>query len=114
MAVAINHSDLSPQPSQLIERKIQIQTDQVAIDGSLQRNRIGEKKESVLTWKNILASDFQTINNNFTTGSGVYYNNPTSKYGTFTFSGMPYIEQESEYVPGSSLLTDYTVRIREI
>lgn len=114
MSVAINGSDLSPQPSNLNERKISKQTDQEAIDGSLQRNKVGEKYEAILTWRNIDPSAFQSINNLFTTGSGVYYSNPLSKFGSLTFSGLPYVNDDSDYVPGSSLLSDYQVRIREM
>jgi hypothetical protein len=119
--IEINHSAISPQPTSLREYSIQIQTDQESIDGSIQRNKVrstnnpdGQKFAAELTWDLIQPSDYQTLNNQFVTGSGIYYHNPASKYGTLSFSGMPFIEDESEYVRGESLLSSYKVRIREI
>lgn len=119
--IQINHSDISPQPTNLKEYSIQIQTEQEAIDGAIQRNKVrsvgnpnGQKFVAELSWTYLSPAQYQTLNNQFITGSGIFYNNPASKYGTLTFSGLPFIESEGEYVPGESLLTDYKVRIREL
>lgn len=113
MTVRINNSELNTQPTTLIEKKLQIQTDQVAIDGSMTRNRVGEKKQSEMQFTIMSPSDYQTVVNNFTTGSGVYYSNDQSSYGTFAFSGLPLFDEDA-YVPGSSLYRPLSVTIREI
>lgn len=114
MAITINNTTTIIGPSSLIERTVQIQSEQEAIDGSLQRNRIGQKREVVMIWANLQPNDFLTLNNLFTTGSGIYYSNNGSKYGTLSFSGLPFVENEGQYTPGTSYLADYQVRIREM
>ena len=108
------------QPSKLREYKEFQETDMQAADGALQRNRVktsanpnGYKFVAELEWADVPTGDFATLNTFFTTGSGVYYNNPASKYGVLTFSGMPYPE-EGEYKPGESLLTTYKVKLRQV
>lgn len=107
------------QPSTLREYKEATQSEQYAIDGAAQRNRVkttgnpnGEKAWAEMTWDKIPPSDFLTLYNSFRTGSGICYQNPSSKYGTLTFSGLPFME-EGEYVSGESRLTTFKVRIRE-
>lgn len=113
MGVSINNTELSIQPSLLKEYKIQIQTDQEAILGNISRNRIGEKKAVDMEFPILSPADYVALINYFTTGSGVYYSNDASSYGTFSFSGLP-LYQEGEYVKGASLFRPLTVTIREI
>jgi hypothetical protein len=112
VTVRINNNALLVQPTGLGESLIQIQTDQMSINGSLTRNRINQKKQADMNFTIMSPADYQTTVNYFTTGSGVYYSNDQSSYGTFTFSGLPSFS-ESQYVPGASLFRPLTVTIRE-
>lgn len=113
MAVSINNTSLNIQPTTLSESYEQIQTDQVSINGGMTRNRVGQKKRADMEFTIMAPSDYQTVVNYFTTGSGVYYSNNTSSWGTFSFSGLP-LFSESAYVPGASLYRPLRVTIREI
>lgn len=115
MTVSINNSSLNNQPSVLKEYLIQIQTDQMSINGGMTRNRIGQKKAVEMTFPILSPADYQTVIAYFTTGSGVYYSNNASDYSgsTFAFSGLP-LFNESEYVQGGSLYRQFQVSIREI
>lgn len=113
--IEINGTPLPQQPSTVLEEYLQIQTEQTSINGGMQRNKIGQKKQATLTFKDISTSSYQTMVNLFSTGSGVFYRNPLSGYagGVLTFSGLPFFE-ESPYEPGASLYRPFHVRIREI
>ena len=118
--ITVNSGTLPLQPSKLMEWREYIQTDKFAIDGAVQRNRIrtasnplGFKFNVEMIFENITVSDFQTIDALFTAGSGVNYANPSSKYGTLVFSGLPYPDEGDDYSPGDSLLTTYKVKIRQ-
>jgi hypothetical protein len=103
------------QPTMLTEEYLQIQTDQTAVDGSMQRNRMGQKKQATLQWTMMTSSDYQVVTALFSTGSGIsYYNDQSNKPGgVFTFSGLPsYVD--SQYTQGGSLLTNLQLKIREI
>lgn len=114
MGVQINSDSTVPQPTTLKEELVQIQSENMSISGSVQRNRVGQKKQSTMTYEDLSPSQYQSLISKFTTGSGVVYYNDQSNYagGIFTFSGLPYFE-EAEYVPGASLYRPFTVRIRE-
>lgn len=108
------------QPTKLHEYKTFQESEKEAIDGAMQRNRVatpnnpvGYKFVAELEWQDLPVANFQTLNSLLTTGSGVYYNNPASKYGTLTFSGLPF-PSEGEYLVGESLLTSFKVRIRQV
>jgi hypothetical protein len=120
--ITINNQNI-PQPTKLREFKIHIQNDNVAIDGSSQRNRIttpanprGFKYAINMQWATLTTAEYAVLDNLLgTTGSGVLYKNPSSgKYGVLTFSGLPTVIDESDYVSGESQLSAYEVRIREI
>lgn len=118
--ITVNSGTLPLQPSKLREWREYIQTDKFAIDGAVQRNRIrtasnplGFKFNVEMIFENITVSDFQIIDALFTSGSGVNYANPSSKYGTLVFSGLPYPDEGDDYSPGDSLLTTYKVKIRQ-
>jgi hypothetical protein len=113
--IYINGNALNIQPTILLEELLQIQTDQVSINGSMTRNRIGMKKRSTMEFTIMSPSDYQTLIGYFSTGSGIYYSNDTSSYtgGVLSFSGLPNFE-EGEYVPGSTLYRPLKVVIREI
>jgi hypothetical protein len=112
--ITINGDANTPQPSILKEELIQVQSENTAIDGSLQRNRIGQKYQATLTYDILSTGQYQSLIAYFTTGSGVSYSNNQSDYagGVFAFSGLPYFT-EKEYVPGSSLFRPLEVRIRQ-
>lgn len=103
------------QPSILTERLVQIESENESIGGSIQRNRIGQKKEAELKWSWLAPSGYQQLVSLFTTGSGFWYSNDQSNYagGVLTFSGLAFFD-EGEYVPGASLFRDFKARIREI
>lgn len=115
MSISINGTILPIQPSTLNEKLLQIQTDQEAINGSMTRNRIGQKKQTIMEFPIVPPNDYQTLIGFFTTGSGVYYSNDASSYtgNVLTFSGLPYFD-EYEYMQGGSLYRKLTVTIREI
>jgi hypothetical protein len=114
MSISINNTLLNNQPSFLREYLLQIQTDQTSLNGSMTRNRIGQKKVSEMTFSIMSPADYQVLINYFTTGSGVYYYNDATDYGSvFAFSGLPTF-QENPYTQGSSLYRDFQVTIREI
>jgi len=115
MSVYINNVILGTQPSNLTEEYLQLQTDQEAIDGSMNRNKYGQKKQATMDFPIVQPSDYQTLLSNFSTGSGVYYYNNASNYagGTLAMSGLPSFS-ETPYVQGSSLYRAFHVVIREI
>ncbi len=115
MTVSINNVALNNQPILLKENLLQIQTDQMSINGSMARNKIGQKKMADMQFTILSPADYQTLIANFTTGSGVYYSNNASDYsgGLLTFSGLPTFS-ESEYVQGGSLYRSFQVSLREI
>lgn len=115
MSISIAGDSTVPQPELLLEEFIQIQSDNTAIAGSVQRNRIGQKKQATLKFPYLAPADYQNLLSKFTTGSGVYYSNNNSgktANALFAFSGLPSFT-ESEYVPGASLFQPFEVKIRE-
>ena len=119
--ITINSGTLARQPSKLKEWREYVQTDQQAIDGAIQRNRVrtpsnpyGFKYNVEMTFESLNSTDYQAIDALFTSGSGVNYYNPSSgKFGILSFSGLPYPTEDGEYSPGDSLLADYKVKIRQ-
>jgi hypothetical protein len=113
--IYINNTPLNTQPSELTENLILIQTEQTSINGSMQRNKIGQKKNASMIFPIVQPGDYQTLVAAFTTGSGVYYYNDQSNYagGIYSFNGLPFFS-ESEYVQGDSLYRAFQVNIREI
>ncbi len=118
--ITINSSAIL-QPTNVKEYKTFSQSEKTAIDDTMQRNRVtspnnpqGFKYSVELEWEHLPVSDFANLNNLFTSGSGVYYSNPGSKYGTLSFSGLPFPDDNSGYSPGESLLSSFKVRIRQI
>ncbi len=114
MTVWLSGNSNVPQPQTLMEELVQIQSENMSINGSMQRNKIGQKKQATLSYDMLSPSDYQTLITQFTTGSGLYYLNDLSNYtgGTFAFSGLAYFT-EGQYVAGSSLYRPFSVRIRE-
>lgn len=115
MGISINGSSLPTQPTMVKEELLQIQSEQMAIDGSMSRNKIGQKKQVTLSIPFMSPADYQLALSYFITGSGVYYSNNQSNYtgNMFAFSGLPFFN-ESEYVQGGSLFRQLEVKIREI
>jgi hypothetical protein len=114
MSISLN-SVTPTQPTTVQEGLLQVQHDNVAIDMSRQRNRLGQKKWAMLQWDWLSPADYQTIIALLTTGSGLSYNNSASNYsgGTFVFTGLPDQPEESEYLIGSSLYRKIKTTIRE-
>lgn len=119
--ILINSVALSPQPSVVKEYKERNDQETIAMDQTMQRNTMtspsnptGRKFNAELTFNQLTLGQFATIDAFFTTGSGVLYTNPNSKYGNLTYSGLPFIDDQADYQPGESGLSDYKVRIRQI
>lgn len=110
--IYINSSALNVQPSSLSEYYIQIQTDQQSINGSMARNRIGQKKVADMEFTIMSPSDYTTVFAYFTTGSGVTYLNDQSKFGIFSFTALPTFSDDA-YVQGASLYSPFKVSLRE-
>jgi hypothetical protein len=109
------------QPTTARDYRINIQNDNQAIDGGMQRNRVisaanpvGYKYAVDLVWEDLGISDFQTLLGFFSSGSGVVYSNPNTKYGVLTYSGLPTVQEPDPYIPGDSLLTKFMVTIRQV
>ena len=116
MSITINSTAI-PQPSAdggVKEELKQIYHDRMRLNGTLQRNFFGIKKQATLTWNYLQPSDYQTLIAFFTSGSVITYSNTTSSYsgGSFTFTGLP-MHSEDTYLPGSTLLRKLTVVIQE-
>lgn len=119
--ITINSGTLARQPSKLREWREYQQSEKYSIGGAVQRNRIstggnpsGFKYNVEMTFENLNSTDYQAIDALFTAGSGVNYYNPSSgKFGTLSFSGLPFPDESDEYSPGESLQADYRVRIRQ-
>lgn len=115
MSIYIGGQLLGTQPSDLNEESLPIQTDKEAIDGTMRRYHVNQKKRATMVFPYMPPADYQSLISKFTTGSGVYYYNDQSNYtnGVFSFSGLPSYS-ESSYVPGASLYRPFSVVIREI
>lgn len=118
--ITINGTSIK-QPTQARDYRLNIQSDNYALDGSMQRNRIisaanpvGYKYAVDLYWENLGVTDFATLLGLFSSGSGVVYSNPSSKYGTLTYSGLPMVDEPDPYLPGESLLTTFKATIRQV
>jgi hypothetical protein len=116
MGILLN-STLTAQPRAdgVKEELLQIYHDRMRVDGSLQRNFFGVKKQVTLTWPPLQPSDFQQLIAMFTSGHTVNYNNTNSGYGSggMNFVGLP-MHSEDAYIPGGSLLRTLTVTIRQV
>lgn len=119
--ITINSGTLARQPSRLREWREYQQDEKYAIDGGTQRNRIatpsnplGFKYNVEMIFERLTSTDYRAIDAMFMSGSGVNYHNPNSgKFGTLTFSGLPFPEEDGEYEQGGSNLATYKVRIRQ-
>lgn len=121
LPISVNNTALPVQPSAVRDYLLRNDSEKEALDQTLQRNTIvspnnptGRKYMTELTFNQLTIPQFQATNNLFTTGSGVLFNNPNSKFGNITYSGLPYVDEANDYVPGDSFLTDYKVKIRQI
>lgn len=119
--ILINGSAPIVQPTKVQEYKERNDFEGIALDQTMQRNTVtsptnptGRKYNAELTFAQLNLSQFAQIDNLFTTGSGILYTNPNSKYGNLTYSGLPFVDDNYEYQPGESGLSDYKVRIRQI
>lgn len=112
--ITINSDANTPQPTKVTEELVQIQTDQIAINGTMTRNRMGQKDQATCEWDWLTPSQYQLLIGYFTSGNTVTYTNTQSDYsgGTLTFSGFPVIK-EGEYIQGGSLYRKISVVIRQ-
>lgn len=103
------------QPTDVNENPEQIQTDQMSINGSLQRNRLGKKNRAVLSWPHLQPAEYQALIALFESGAAVAYSNTSSNRpgGTLAFTGLATYEQ-GNYYRGQTLLVPLTVTIREV
>lgn len=106
---------VQPDNTGVKEELMQIYHDRMRVNGSLQRNFFGVKKQVTLTWSRLVPSDYQQLMGFFTTGRVVVYVNTLSAYsgGSMSFTGLP-MHSEDVYLPGSTLLRSLTVTLREV
>lgn len=115
MSVTINSDSGVAQPTEITEEYLQIQNDNMAIDGSMQRDLINKKARSTLTYGSLSPTDYQLLFGYFTSGAAVLYTNTASNYagGSLIFTGLPTIT-EGAYFHGTSLIRPLTVVIRQV
>lgn len=104
------------QPTDITEERLQIQHDNESLDGSLQRDYLGEKMQSTLVWQRLKLADYQQLIALFTGGAAaVAYTNTLSNYagGTLSFTGLATVK-ESSYVRGATGLRPLQVVIRQV
>src|ERR1041384_4870998 len=102
--MTINGSTIKS-PNFLSEYTEYIRSDNVSLDGSMQRNQINTKKVAELTWTDLLPSQLQALLTWADTGNSVLYSNSDSRYGTWSFTGLPTITDPGTYVIGGSFIT---------
>lgn len=115
MSVTINSDSTVAQPTEIKEEQLQIQNDNAAIDGSMQRNRMNSKAQATLTWGALAPSDYQLLFGYLTSGIAVTYNNSQSNYtgGALSFTGLPTITEDA-YFHGTSLIRPLVAVIRQV
>lgn len=113
--ISINGNSAIKQPNDINENPEQIQTDQMAVDGSMQRNRLGKKRRAVLKWNHLKPAEYQQLMTYFESGNAVTYSNDQSNVagGVLTFTGLPTFDQ-GNYYRGTTLIVPLTVTIREV
>jgi hypothetical protein len=114
--ISINGSALAVQPSDLTEMPIAIQTDNTAVDGSMQRNYINQKWSVTMGFTYLTPAQVQLFNTLFLSGTPVTYLNTSSNQnsgGSLTFSGLPTFTF-GKYFNGAGLLVPYQVTIRQV
>ncbi|QNK82602.1 hypothetical protein [Nakamurella sp. PAMC28650] len=104
-----------PKSDGVKEELLQIYHDRMRVNGSLQRNFFGVKKQVTLSWPPLAPADFQVLIAMFTSGATVSYSNSNSAYagGSMNFVGLP-LHAEDAYLPGSSILRTLTVTLRQV
>ena len=113
--ISLNAVDCVPQPNLVNEEPEQIMTDQVSINGAMQRDSMGKKKKAALTWNYLTATQYRTFITAFEAGT-VHYKNTLSTVdntGTLEFDGLATYEA-SDYVNGGAPLMGLKVTIREV
>ncbi len=104
-----------PQPTGLNEYLDRIETDQEALDGSVQRTTNGTKKVSELEWEALKPADYQALLAIFEPGNTIVYLNDLSNRsgGVFTFTGLAKYK-EGDYQRGATLLRSFSAVLREV
>jgi len=94
-----------PQPNTVRENPDQVQTDQVSISGSRQRDRMGKKNKVDLTWNFLTRTQAAALVEMFETGTVVYYNSLSSDpTGELAFTGLATYEQDAYLNSGDPLV----------
>lgn len=113
--ISINGNSNIKQPTDVNEEPEQIQTDQMSVDGSMQRNRLGKKRRVVLKWNHLKPAEFQQLMTYFESGAAITYSNDQSNVagGVLAFTGLPTFDQ-GNYYRGTTLMVPLSVTIREV
>ena len=111
--MTINAIDVQD-PTDLNEKLIPIETISTSINGGVQRDRIGTKKYALVAWTALAPAEYQALLAFFEPGTAVAYLNNNSNRGTFSFSGLPLITREGDYIRGGTFLRDLEVEFREV
>lgn len=101
-------------PTDLNEKLIPIETIQTSLNGGVQRDRIGTKKYALVAWTALNPTEYQALLAIVEDGTAVAYSNPDSNRGIFTFTGLPIITREGDYIRGGTFLRDLEVEFREV
>lgn len=108
-------SNTIKQPTSLKEEYEYIRTDNISLNGGMQRNQLNKKKVAELTWDGLFPTELTAILAWADDLNSHAYSNSESRFGTWAFTGLVTITGWGEYVRGSSYMTDtFTVRIREV
>lgn len=104
-----------PPPTGINEYLDRIETDQEALDGSVQRTVVGTKKVSELEWEKLKPADYQALLGIFEPGTTISYVNDLSNRsgGVFSFTGLAKYK-EGDYQRGGTLLRSFSAVIREV
>jgi len=102
------------QPTRVRENQDQIQTDQVSISGSRQRDRMGKKNRVDLSWEYLSTVEARTIMDMFEAGTVDYVNTLSdATAGTLAFTGLATFEK-SDYLSSGDTLVILNATILEV
>jgi hypothetical protein len=113
--ISINGTTV-PTPSDLTETPVAIQTDNVAVDGSRQRNFINSKWRVDLGWKYLTPAQLQFFNTLNLSSTPIAYINTLSNQtntGTLSFTGLPTFKI-GKYFNGAGLLVPYQLTLEQV
>jgi hypothetical protein len=104
------------QPTGLREYKTYVRSEKISLKGNRQRSQLNTKKVAELTWTSLTPSELSNILAWADPGAAVAYaNSSSSRYGSWSFNGLPTITDEGSYERGGSYRTDtFTIIIEEV